>query len=67
MNIPPVLYSAIPFFVGQSVDTTGSYEAAFLVTIVALCLGAVSAIFARPLDQARRAVPAAVAAGDEGS
>lgn len=58
--------SAIPFFVGQSVDATGSYEAAFVVTMVALCFGAVSAIFARPLDQARAMAPVAVAAGDSG-
>lgn len=57
--------SAIPFFVGQSVDATGSYEAAFVITMVALCLGAVSAVFARPLEQAR-ARPVAVAAGDTG-
>lgn len=60
--------SAIPFFVGRSVDATGSYEAAFVVTMVALCLGAVSAIFARPLEAARVArVATPVAAGDEAS
>lgn len=57
--------SAIPFFVGRSVDATGSYEAAFVVTMVALCLGAVSAMFARPLAQPG-AMPLAVAAGDGG-
>jgi len=61
-----VVQSGIPFFVGRSVDTTGSYEAAFVVTMVALGLGAVSAIFARPLEQAR-AMPMAVAAGDSGA
>ncbi|MGE0228786.1 MAG: MFS transporter [Dehalococcoidia bacterium] len=54
--------SAIPFFVGRSVDATGSYEAAFVVTMVALCLGALAAVFAKPLEQAR--VAPAMAAGD---
>jgi predicted MFS family arabinose efflux permease len=58
--------SGVPFFVGSSVDATGSYEVAFVFTMAAICLGAVAACFARPQEQARkeRGALAPTTAGD---
>ena len=57
-----VVQAGVPFAVGRSVDLTGSYEGAFIVTMIALVLGAVAAIFARPLEQASAERRAAVLA-----
>lgn len=46
----------LPPVVGYSVDRTGGYEIAFVVTIAALLLGALAVVFARPI--AARPAPA---------
>jgi MFS family permease len=59
----------LPPIVGYSVDQTGSYEAAFVVTIFALLLGAVAVVFAgaprprRPRSRVGSATEASGAAG----
>jgi len=63
-----VVQAGIPFVVGRSVDVTGSYEAAFIATMVALALGIACAVFARPLpaalEERERSRAATAAAGD---
>lgn len=47
-----VVQASVPYAVGASVDATGSYRFAFIVTLAGLALGAICAIVARPLPQA---------------
>ena len=48
-----IVNGGLPPVVGWSVDSTGTYEAAFLATILSLVIGAVAVVFARTPTQAR--------------
>ncbi len=48
-----IVNGGLPPVVGWSVDSTGTYEAAFLATILSLVIGAVAVVFARTPAQAR--------------
>lgn len=48
-----IVNGGLPPIVGWSVDSSGTYEVAFLATIVSLLIGAVAVVFARTPAQAR--------------